>query len=283
MFKKREENFAAVILAGVGGELDAPQMIAVVAAPSAVHPGADDQGVEDPRIVFVDGVERGKGTLQIFGIEPSADCEDGAMDVLHVGRQVAGFPIVIVGVVVDLIVEQGALALQILREISDGPYVQIKLVTVFGAVVEGHGSLRRELRIFLRLERTIESEIRVQHERAAVVGVIAHEEIGHGSLRGSRFQSRMRVDDAGGSEEAGIRNSPDARVPIVVGHILEQPVDGVVEIAGVVDVLLGFLVVEVRAHFDELAFRHVTAADILKDENVSRLVELGSGSQRAAI
>jgi len=59
-----------------------------------------------------------------------------------------------------------------------------------------------------------------------VVGVVAHEEVGHGRLRGRGFQRGMRVDDAGGGEESGIRNSPDSGIAIVVGHVLEQPVDG---------------------------------------------------------
>ncbi len=84
----------------------------------------------------------------------------------------------------------------------------------------------------------------------------------------------MRVDDAGRGEKSRIRNAPYAGVSVVVGHVLEQPVDAVVEIAGVVHILLGSLIVDVRPHLDECTFRHITPAHILEDENVSRLVEV---------
>ena len=152
LLEKREENIAAVIVASVGSKLHPSQMIAVVPAPSTVHPGADHQAVENPRIVLVDGVERREGALQILGIEPSPDREHGAMDVLHVRREVARLPIIVVSVVVELVVPESAPALQILCEISDRACVQIELVSIFGAVIEGRGSFRRELRILLRFE-----------------------------------------------------------------------------------------------------------------------------------
>ena len=116
-----------------------------------------------------------------------------------------------------------------------------------------------------------------------MVGVISHKKISHRSLGRRGFESRMRIDDAGGSIEPGIRDAPDPRVPVVVGHVLEQPVDGVVEIAGVVDVLFRFLVVDMRSHLDERAFRHVAAAHVLIHKNISRSVKLGRRAQRLAI
>ena len=133
------------------------------------------------------------------------------------------------------------------------------------------------------MKNTVEAEVRGEHERAAVVGVVAHEEVGHRSLRRGGLQRGMRVDDAGRSEESRIRDSPDSGVAVVVRHILEQPVDGVVEIAAVVNILLRLLVVDVRTHFDELALRHVAAAHVLKNEDVSRLVEVGRGAELRAV
>ncbi len=57
VLKKWEQNIFAIVLAGVGGELNATQVRAVVAGPSAVNPGADDERVENSRIIFVDGME----------------------------------------------------------------------------------------------------------------------------------------------------------------------------------------------------------------------------------
>ena len=141
----------------------------------------------------------------------------------------------------------------------------------------------RKLRIVLGLEENVEAEIGVEHECAAVIGVVAHEEVGHGSLRRRGFQRGMRVDDAGGSVEAGIGNSPDSGVAVVVGHVLEQPVDGVVEVGAVVDVLFRLLVVDVGTHLDECSFGHVAAADILIDEDVSGFVEVGRRAELGAI
>ncbi len=93
----------------------------------------------------------------------------------------------------------------------------------------------------------------------------------------------MRINDARGREKSGIRNPPDPRVPIIVRHVLQQPVNGVVKIAGVVHVLLRFLVVDMRAHLVERSFRHIAAAHVLIDEDVSRLVEFGRGSESRAV
>ena len=58
-----------------------------------------------------------EGTLQILGVEPSSDGQHSAVDILHVGRQVAGFPVVVVGVVADLVVPQGTFTFEIFAQI----------------------------------------------------------------------------------------------------------------------------------------------------------------------
>ena len=161
--------------------------------------------------------------------------------------------------------------------------MQVKLIGVGGSPIEGGPCLGRQLWILLRHEENIEAEVGVEHEGAAVVSVVAHEEVGHGRLGRSGFQRGMGIDDAGRGEEAGIGNSPDAGVAVIVGNILEQPVDGVVKVGAVVDVLFGFFVVDVRAHLDERALGHVAAAHVLVDENVSRLVEVGRGTELRAV
>src|SRR5208337_4459528 len=64
LLEKREEDITAVVLTGVGTKFHPCQAIAVEPVPSAVHPGADHQAVEDPRIVLVDGAERCEWALQ---------------------------------------------------------------------------------------------------------------------------------------------------------------------------------------------------------------------------
>ena len=61
---------------------------------------------------------------------------------------------------------------------------------------------------------------------------------------------------------------------VVVRHVLDQPVDGVVGVGALVDVgraaLLGD---DVRPHVDELALRHPAAAHVLVGEDVAVLAE----------
>src|ERR1700730_11406608 len=102
-----------------------------------MYPGADHECVEDSGVVLVDGVEGAERALQIFGVEPSTDSEYGAMDVPHVRRQVAGLPVIVVSVVAQLVVEKLTFAVKIFRQIPNRAGVQVELVAVFGAVIEG--------------------------------------------------------------------------------------------------------------------------------------------------
>ncbi len=90
-----------------------------------------------------------------------------------------------------------------------------------------------------------------------MVGIVSHEQIRHGSLRRGCLQRGMRVDDAGRGKEAGIGNSPDANAAIVVGDIFQQPVDGVISVGAVIDVVVRRLIVDMRPHLDKCAFRHI--------------------------
>jgi hypothetical protein len=51
---------------------------------------------------------------QIFGVVPAAHHQHRALHILHVPRQVARLPVVVVGVVLELVVEKPVRALQIL-------------------------------------------------------------------------------------------------------------------------------------------------------------------------
>jgi hypothetical protein len=74
--------------------------------------------------------------------------------------------------------------------------------------------------------------------------------------------------------EAGIGDSPYAHLAVVVGNLLEQEVDGVMGIGGVVHILGRFLVVDVRMHLDKVALAHPAAAHVLIDKDVTALFEL---------
>ena len=93
----------------------------------------------------------------------------------------------------------------------------------------------------------------------------------------------MGVDNAGRSVKAGIGNSPNAHFAIVVGHVAEQPIDRVVHVGAVVHVLVAALFIDVWAHLNELAFRHVAPAHVLVDENVTGALKRFRGPQRPGV
>ena len=71
---------------------------------------------------------------------------------------------------------------------------------------------------------------------------------------------------------------PDA--PVVIGNVLDQPVDGVVGVGALVNLLRGHFQL-MRPHVDELPLRHALAAHILKNDDVVCAGEAGGGAERA--
>src|ERR1017187_7017330 len=110
--RKGELNFLAKIVAGVRGEVHISQATALVARPSAMHPRAFDQRIEDSRIVLIDGVKGPKWPGEIFGVEPSSNSQHRAVDVLHVWREIARLPVIVVEVVLGLVVPQETLSMK---------------------------------------------------------------------------------------------------------------------------------------------------------------------------
>ncbi len=74
-----------------------------------MHPGTDDEGVEDTGIVFLDGVIGAERAGEIFGIEPAPDGENGAFDPVHVLGEIARLPEAVLGGVLVLVVVEGVL------------------------------------------------------------------------------------------------------------------------------------------------------------------------------
>src|SRR5262249_43632156 len=105
--------------------------------------------------------------------------------------------------------------------------------------------------------------------------VIADKPIAHGSLGRNRFQRGVTVDGSRRSIEPWIGNSPNSDPAIVVGEILNEPVDGVVGIRAFIDVLGPVLLRQMWAYVHELAFGIVASTDILKDEDVAFFIEPG--------
>src|SRR5438445_8534456 len=106
----------------------------------------------------------------------------------------------------ELIVEKRIRTLQVkFVKIPGRAGLQIKLVAIGRAEIKRHSRLRRLRWLRHRCKRGIESEVRRQHKRAAVISVVSKKQIGHRRLRRRSFQRWMRVDDARRSVKPRIR------------------------------------------------------------------------------
>ena len=84
----------------------------------------------------------------------------------------------------------------------------------------------------------------------------------------------MRVDARGHGKEAGIAGADEAGATVVVGDVLEQPIDGVPGVSAFVDGIGGMMIDHGATH-DELTFTLVASADVFVDEDVTGAGELG--------
>ena len=98
--------------------------------------------------------------------------------------------------------------------------------------------------------------------------VVAVKPIRHGRLRRDRFDRRMPVDAGHRSVEARIRATVDADAAIVIRNVLDQPIDCVVSVSRLIN-LVSPLVRNVRPHIFINAFAHVAAAHVLVNKDVA--------------
>jgi hypothetical protein len=83
----------------------------------------------------------------------------------------------------------------------------------------------------------------------------------------------MRIDDARRHVERGVRDAPHPDTPVVIRHVLEEPLNRVVRVSAFVDVFGPRLLRDVRAHVDEIALGHPFSAHVLIDEDVALVGE----------
>ncbi len=257
---------------------------AVAARPAAMDPGADHQAVAGVRIVPLDGAIDRERPLRIFGIEPAAHAQDRRLDVLHVRGDRARLPEAVVSVVLDVRHEVGALfKAHAGGDVGQRQALQEEVVAVGGAVVEFGARLRRRRRVRRFGEGGVEIEVRGQHEGAAVVGVVAHVQVGDRRLRRGGLDRRVRIDDAGRRVEARIADAVEAHLAVVVRDVLQQPGHGVVHVLAL-DALarraLAVVCTAVRRHFLPLPFRHVAPAHVLLHEDVAGFLEFARRADR---
>ncbi len=112
-----------------------------------------------------------------------------------------------------------------------------------------------------------------------MVPVVAGEPVGDRRLGRRGLERGVGVDHAGGRVEPGIRDAPHPDPAVVVGHVLDQPVDRVEGIGALVDLVRAGLLRPVRPHVDELALRHPAAAHVLVDHDVALVAEERRGAE----
>src|SRR5712664_3991010 len=180
--EKWQKNFLVVEVCSISGKSHVAQVIAFRGCPAAVNPGAEDDLVGGSGVELRNGVKNFARPHEIFRVKPTAHGEYGAMHVFHVRGNVAGFPVLIVVSVNDLIVpiRIGVPEVQLLS-IGEGAHMQVKIIAIGGAVIEawfvsGRGDFRA------RLEKGVEAKIGGEHEGAVVISIVAHVKVSNWSL-----------------------------------------------------------------------------------------------------
>ena len=98
--------------------------------------------------------------------------------------------------------------------------------------------------------------------------IVAQELVGGGCLFGRGLERGMRVEQSHGGQPAPVGDAQDSHPAVMVGHVGQKPVDGVVGVGALVDGLRVALVARVAQHHKP-ALGAVAPANILKDEDVA--------------
>ena len=73
-----------------------------------------------------------------------------------------------------------------------------------------------------------------QAEGAVAVHVVVHPLVHRRGLFGDRFQRGMRMEQGERGGKAVVGDAEDADAAVVVGYVLDEPVDGVIGVGGFV-------------------------------------------------
>ena len=216
-----------------------------------MHPGSHDEAVGETRVGGLDRAIDAQRSHQVLGVEPAAHGEDRAANVVQMPPDRTRLPERIVGWMREEFVPGGICRSEQPRQVGQWTGAQEELVAVLRAVVERHRHLRWRRRLRLRLVHPGCVEGVREHERAAVIPVVIEEEVGDRRLWRRCLDGRVRVDDPGHGEEPRIRDSPEADAAIVIGHMPQEPLDGVPSVGILVDIRRSRLLGPMRGHVRE--------------------------------
>ena len=262
------DGFPVVLRRGLV-EVDVLVPQAAAPRPSAVPPRTHDEVVHDVRVVLFHGGVGLQRTVQVLGVEEPADHEHRGLDVSQVGQRRAGLPEFVVVGMLHHGVPDPVLPVQVLLvDVRERTEIEVPAVAVRRAVIaepRGPPGGRHGTR---RAVEGQEAEAGLQLERAVVVAVVADPPVGHGRLGRHDLHGGMGADQGVGGVETGRRDAPYAHAAVVIGHVLQQPVDRIVGIRALVDVGFRRLVRVVGTHGLELPFGHHAAAHVLVHDDV---------------
>ena len=223
------------------------------------------------------GLERlvdGDGAVEVLLVPPARHVEGRHGHPVEVLHQRFALPEGVEVGVPGKVLPGGVLAVQVLlvhvgeRAQAEEPVVDVGLVEL-------------ELGEFLPpLHHRDVLEAVGQPEGAVVVEVVAQEHRGRRRLGRHRLERRVGVEHRHDGEPARIRHAEHPDPPVVAGHVLEQPRDGVPGVGALVD-RLGVLPVARRTEHDELALGGEAAPDVLEDEDEALFGQLRAGNGEA--
>ena len=281
-----EEGVLHLALEGDRGlvpELDAPQVVAQHAPPSAVQPRPGGQSVLSARILGFDRPVNRHRAVEVLGVEPSRDVQDGVTDAAQVRERVLVLPVVVVGVVLHEVVPGRDFSMEIqVVDVGSRARLEEEVVAGVGSIVEGRspgiGGAVASTRVSGEPGEGVHDP-----EGAVVVPVVADEHVRGGRLRGRGRERRVRVDHAHHRLPARVGDAPLPDPAVVALHVGEHPLDGVVVVGALVGGGGSLRRGRQRPDHLEVALGHELSAHVLEDEDVAGAVEFGGGAEGIAV
>lgn len=167
----------AVADGGFGAKVEVVGGVAIAASPTAVGPGAHNEGVVGGRRILLHEGAGAEGALGVFGVKPAADGVDG----FEVPPDAASFLIVVVGGVADVFEPVGVRVFEVFFVgVTEPAHAEVEIVAVGGFELEGGEAAGGVA--FAFDEALVEAEVGGEDEGAVVIGVVAEVVVGDGSL-----------------------------------------------------------------------------------------------------
>ncbi len=205
--------------------------------------------------------------VEILLIEPARHVQRRHGHLVQVRRERLLLPKSIIVRMGDEVVPRRHLALKVFRvDVGQGPELEVPL--------EGVMPVELEVRVDLAgFHHGHVFKAVAQAEGAVVMKIVAEEHICGRGLRRDCLECRMRLQHAHDRQPAWIADAQHADAPVVVRHLLHEPIDGVVGVGALVDGL-GILFVARHSRHHKGPLRLETPANVLKHEEISLVRQL---------